>query len=164
MPSCHKCPYQPEIDRLRSICAACPGASDNFGGMVHLQAAKDGSGELVLHDGANVRTAPDYCPNESTTSRIDCPPAARDYLLRLLAEFSSLSDQQAVVACRMLRGETITQMAKSLGMTKEAVFSRWKSLCAKSPAWAALSNGSMGLRGGGRKPRDSSVKQGDLFQ
>ena len=151
MPVCHKCPHHRDIERLRSICAACPGASDNFGGDVHFQASPDGTGELVLGNGRKNRIPPDYSPNTPTKSRVDVPPQTRTYLFRLLQEFSELTDAQASIACRMLRGETVTQMARGMGMTKEAVFSRWKSLCARSPVWASLANGSMGLRGGGRK-------------
>jgi hypothetical protein len=161
MPVCHKCKHQREIDRLRKICSACPGASDNFGRNVHFQASPDGTGELVLGKGRNRRVAPDWQPNEPTESRVAVPPEARVYLFRLLQEFSQLTDAQASIACRMLRGETIIQMSRGMGMTKEAVFARWKSLCAQSPVWASLSNGSMGLRGGGRKPVAAN-KQGDV--
>ena len=156
MPVCHKCKHQREIDRLRRICSACPGASDNFGRNVHFQASPDGTGELVLGKGHNRRVAPDWQPNEPTVSRVAVPPETRTYLFRLLQEFSQLTDAQASIACRMLRGETVVQMARGMCMTKEAVFARWKSLCAQSPVWASLSNGSMGLRGGGRKPPDAS--------
>ena len=151
MPVCHKCKHQREIDRLREICAACPGASDRFGGNVHLQASPDGSGELVLgKDGA--RIAPEWNPGSTTEeSRVDVPPDAREYLFRLLREFSQLTDAQASIACRMLRGETVMQMARGMEMSRAAVFARWKSLCSCSPVWASLANGSMGLRGGGRR-------------
>ena len=155
MPVCHKCPHHHEIERLREICAACPGPSDNFGKNVHLDSSPDGHGELVLRKG---RVAPDWMPNARHESRIDIPAEAREYLFRLVREFSALTDAQAAIACRMLRGETVVQMARNMKMRKEAVISRWKALCAKSPVWKSLSNGSMGLRGGGRKPTQKGGK------
>lgn len=152
MPACHKCPHQQEIDRLRTICAACPGASELSRSHVSLNASPDGTGDkLISREGV----APEWFSAKSASheSKVDLPPVARDYLFRVLREFSSLSDGQAVIVCRMLRGETITQMARSMKISKVAVFARWKSLCDRSPVWASLANGSMGLRGGGRKPR-----------
>ena len=158
MPVCHKCKHQKEIERLCKICAACPGPSKKpFGKNVHLDSSPDGHGELVLRKG---RIAPDWQPNEPTVSRVAVPPETRPYLFRLLQEFSQLTDAQASIACRMLRGETITQMARNMGVSKQAVFASWKSLCAQSPVWEAISNGSMGLRGGGGKPGAENKKDG----
>ena len=121
MPVCHKCKHQREIDRLREICAACPGASDRFGGNVHFQASPDGSGELVLgKDGA--RIAPEWAPGTPTESRVDVPPDAREYLFRLLREFSQLTDAADgpwhgdVARCRVRPVEVTLLVFTSMGV------------------------------------------------
>ena len=164
MPLCHKCVHQKEIERLRGICAVCPGASEKASTAprsVHLDASPDGTGAVVLRKG---RVVPewDMVNKPSGDSRVNLPPEAREPLFRVLREFAALTDAQAAIACRMLRGETVTQMSRDMNLTMAAVFDRWKSLCARSPVWASLANGSMGLRGGGRQP-EKDATQGDLF-
>ena len=152
MPLCHQCKHQREIDKLRAICSACPGASDNFGGCVHLDTSTAVSQWCVQH------TAPDYCRAPSARSIIDgVTPEARDALLAALAAFSTMTDCEAVTICRLMRGERLIEISRALGISKQAVQNRWRKIVTKAPVFHSLKNGLIGKRRGATKADREAV-------
>ena len=148
MPVCHSCPRQREIERLRRICGACSGASDNFGKNVHIDAAE--RPETVLRRVDERRLAESRA---SVASRIDVADARTAELLRrVVAEFATLTDEEAPVVCRRLRGQESYVIAHEMGLSQQVVWRRWNRLKKKNPIWAAIDNGMIGMHGGGRRP------------
>lgn len=159
MPVCHSCPHNREIERLRKICGACLGSSDNFGGDVHIDAAENPATVMK-------RVDPIYTNRERTATQIDgMKPETAELLKRIVAEFAQLSDTEAPVVARKLRGQENWQIAHEMGLSKQVVWQRWNGLKKKNPIWAALDNGLIGKRGGGRKsddPPEVDYRQGVL--
>ena len=148
MPVCHKCPRQREIDRLRRICGACAGASAHFGGDVHIDAAENPQTVLVRTDAEMLLAS-----RTSAASRIDvADQATAELLKRVVAEFATLTDYEAPLVCRRLRGQENYVIAHEMGISPQVVWRRWTRLKKKNPIWAAIDNGMIGLRQGGRKP------------
>ena len=153
MPACHQCEHQREIDklnaeteRLRSVCLACKGASKFMPGKGFSTIYLDGEEcpEKVLAH----RTDKLLVPGGST---VDLPEGVEEFLRQLLAEFSMLTDYDAVIVARMLRGQRITDIALDLGKSRASVHACWKRLTTRNPHFKALANGGIGKRGGGRK-------------
>lgn len=148
MPVCTRCKHAREIERLRKICAACPGASSNFGGQVHFDAAPHPS--LVMRRADSEMIA---VMRENTASRVAlADEATLGLLLRVVAEFAALSDVEAPLVSRRLRGQTNFQIAHDMRLSKMAVWRRWNALKKRNPLWAAIDNGLIGKRAGGCKP------------
>ncbi len=143
MPICSKCKHSREIARLSKICAECPGASCNFGKFVHIDAASDPG--LVLRHIDHERL---IASRKGVASRVNlADDQTIDLLLRVVAEFASLTDLEAPLVIRRLRGQTNVQIADGLGLTQAAVWRRWEILKQKNPIWGALDNGLIGQRG-----------------
>ena len=147
MPVCTKCKHAREIERLRRMCAACPGASANFGGLVHIDAAPSPS--LVMRRVDAERLAASRSHVASRVAVADGETA--DLLLRVVAEFATLSDTEAPLVARRLRGQANWQIAHEMRLSKVVVYQRWTKLKRRNPLWAAIDNGLIGKRGGGRK-------------
>lgn len=154
MPICTKCKHAREIERLRKVCAACPGASSNFGKLVHIDAAP--SPHLVLRHVDGERLAASRAVTASRVSVADGETA--ELLLRVVAEFASLTDAEAPLVARRLRGQTNFQIAHEMRVSKAVVWGRWDKLKKRNPLWAAIDNGLIGKRKGGRKPSAAPSK------
>jgi len=159
MSVCTSCKHNREIERLRKICAACNGASCNFGGDVHIDAAKDPS--LVLRH-ADVDRIADA--RAATASRVNvADEKTADLLLRVVSEFAALTDDEAPIVARRMRGQENWQIAHEMHVSQAVVWKRWHNLKAKNPLWAAIDNGLIGKRKGGRKveekPKDFTQKE-----
>lgn len=138
---------EPERDALSAICTKCKGASDNFGGQVHIDAAADPS--LVLRE-ADIDIL--RAMRSPTQSIVNLDDDTIEAILRILAEFSMVSDKEAPLIVRKLRGETNQQIADGMGWSQQLVWKHWNTLKRKNPLWGALDNGLIGKRYGGRKP------------
>jgi len=137
-----------ERDALSAICTKCKGACDNFGGDVHIDAAKDPS--LVLRH-ADVDRIADA--RAATASRVNIDdPKVLEAVLRVVAELGNVTDAQAPVIIRKLRGQANVEIAYGMGLSEQCIWKRWNDLKIKNPIWAALENGLQGKRFGGRKP------------
>ena len=162
MPNCHSCPHQREIDRLRRICGDCPGSSCDFGHTVHIDAAENPQTVLRRTDSVMVAAA-----RERTASRVNlADPRTVELLKLVVAEFANLTDCEAPVVCRRLRGQENWQIAHEMGVSPQVVWNRWAGLKRRNPIWAALDNGLIGLRKGGRRKQERpppDIKQGTLI-
>lgn len=155
MPICTKCKHAREIERLRKVCAACPGASSNFGKLVHIDAAP--SPHLVMRRVDAERLAASRSSVASRVSVADGETA--ELLLRVVAEFAALSDAEAPLVARRLRGQTNFQIAHEMRVSKAVVWARWNKLKKRNPLWAAIDNGLIGKRKGGRKPHAAKPRK-----
>ena len=162
MPICTSCKHNREIERLRSICAACKGPSDNFGGEAHIGA--HAPGETIWRHVDQERL---YTMRANTSSRIaGADERTVELLMKVIAEFSQLTDQEAPVVARRLRGQENWKIAHEMRLSKAVIWKRWEDLKKKNPIWAAIDNGLIGKRNGGakkREPRPCEMVQQDLF-
>ena len=160
MPLCHNCPKNREIrkcfrdlKRLRKICGACSGPSSNFGKNLHIDAYED---EKLAEKKIKADSVALFNSRKSFASQIaGMDGETADLLKRVLAEFAVLTDEEAPVVVRKLRGETNTEIAHKMGLTKQTVWRRWNMLKKKNPLWNAIKNGNEDARGGGRKAYDA---------
>ena len=76
---------------------------------------------------------------------------ALPFVRAAIEPFSALSDVDAAIVCRMLRGERLVDIANAQGLALQTVHVRWKSLIKRNPVWKSLANGKIGS-GCGRKP------------
>lgn len=134
---CHTCPYDGKRD---NICIECNGASDNFGGMVHL----DAYDERDLAD-KKLKIDPIFSFREATRkySLVGMSEQAEQTLLDALRQFSSLSDAQVIVLRRLLSGETLAEIANLQGVTKQNTSGIWKRIIRKAPVFAAIAHDRM---------------------
>ena len=150
---CHNCPHDAEIAKLRETCLKCTRCNGDHvkvasWSRVSLDAARDdGCRGLILG-----RTARDYRPRDPTPCNpVNIPDDVYQYLMAVLEPFAGLDNLGAALVCAMLRGETLTEIARREGVTLQAMHSRWKTLLRRNPIWAAIANGMIGS-GRGRKP------------
>ena len=167
MPLCHNCPKHREIQkcfrdlkRLRKICGACKSIdpkkrkSDGLrGGQVHIDAYED---EQLAEKKLKADSVALFNSRQSFASRIaGMDGDTAELLKRVLAEFAVLTDEEAPIVVRKLRGETNMEIAHRMGLTKQTVWRRWNMLKKKHPLWNAIKTGNEDVRGGGRKAYDA---------
>ena len=146
--TCHSCPHDREIARLREICAKCQlGDKCAVSGTFSLDAMTDGAietGELRAKIAADVSSVATFNPDE-----IDEPAAARravptmpesaeEYLLELLRRFAALTLADVLVLHGLLRGWGIMRMADRYGESKQAIWARVRSALNRHPWIATL--------------------------
>lgn len=140
---CHKCPHDREIARLREICTRCKGASDNFGGNVHFEAAGDPS-RIMRHACADYLSAvprsliDGRTPADPPITSADLPPGIDIYLLRIVREFVALPKIAVEVAHGLANGHTFEELGKRRGVSKMAVSNIYKRALRKCPWLFAL--------------------------
>ena len=162
MPICTSCRHNREIERLRKICAACTGPSTKpFGKDVHIEA--DASGNYVRKHTDHLRLAQSRAATSARIAGAD--DATAELLMRVVQEFSTLTDAEAPIVARRLRGQENWQIAHEMNLSKAVVWDRWNGLKERNPIWGAIDNGLIGKRKGGRKPeaRPKEPIQPDLF-
>ena len=161
MPLCHNCPKHREIQkcfrdikRLRKLCEACGGPSQkSYGKGVHIDAYED---EQLAEKKLKADSIAMFNSRQTFASRIaGMDGDTADLLKRVLAEFAVLTDEEAPIVVRKLRGETNMEIAHRMGLTKQTVWRRWNMLKKKNPLWNAIKNGNEDARGGGRKAYDA---------
>lgn len=145
MPLCHQCQHNREIERLRAACLACRGPSDKFGRDTHIVS------EACLYH-VMKHQAPDYTRTPSAALVLNgVTPDARDAMLDALHAFTMLTDGEAAVLRRLMRGEHMIDISRTLGVTKQSIHDRWKRILSKGPIFRSLANGFIGLRRGATK-------------
>jgi len=136
---------EPERDALSAICTKCKGASDNFGGQVHIDAAADPMLVLRKIDEANFSNS-----RLPTSSRVNIDdPEVLETVLRVVAEFGNVTDKQAPILIRKLRGQTNIEIAVGMGISPALVWKLWRGIKLRNQTLAALECGLQGKRGGG---------------
>lgn len=142
-----------EMERLRNVCGACSGSSSTSGKNLHIDAYED---EELAEKKLRRDQVALYNSRQSFASRIAVrDEETADLLKRVVAEFSALTDEEAPIVVRKLRGETNLEITVATGLSKQTVWRRWNNLIKKNPLWAVLKNGNEDLRGGGRHKADA---------
>jgi len=130
---CHTCPYNIKGD---PVCLSCKGASDNFGAMVHLDAYEDCD---KMERSMSIIVAADYRPGRPS-SVFELPNVsaeARDIMLFLLAEISTIEDADAPLMVNLIGGRSVEDIAKEARTDGEQVRQRWLALRDRYPVCAA---------------------------
>ena len=149
---CHNCPHRAQIEAARARCLSCTrcnGDRVHIGTMIHLDAMKDEHAQEI----ALALSRSHYNPADDTgDSRADVPADVLPFLERALEPFTRLNDSEALLVCAMLRGETITEIARRIGELPQTTHFRWRRLLQKNPVWRVIATGNIG-KGQGRKPK-----------
>lgn len=154
MPICTRCKHARELARLAKVCASCPGGSSHYGKYVHLDAADDPA--LIMRHADKARIADE---RKSTASRVAvADEETADLLKRVVAEFATLTDFEAPLVVRRLRGQTNVEIAEGMNLSQAVVWDRWNGLKKRNPLWGAIDNGLIGRRGGRNAEKRGSGK------
>lgn len=137
--NCGSCKHWPKIEAARATCGSCRGPSDDFGRDVHIDAA-DNPHLVMRHidaDAYAMMTGP------STQSRADIDdPNALELLARILADFGTLTDEQAVVLVLRLRAGLgiVSPGDRRKAIDPERIGKVWADLTSRNPLWSALAD------------------------
>ncbi len=155
--TCHSCPHDREIARLRETCAKCQlGEKCAVSGTFSLDNMTDGAietGDLraKVAAGASVVTTfnPDTldAPADDAAGRAmpSMPESAEEYVLELLRRFASLTLTDVLVLHGLLRGWGIVRMADRYGESKQAIWARVRSAIGRHPWIAPLAKWNKGM-------------------
>ena len=142
--TCHSCPHDREIARLREVCAKCRLSDVAVNGTTSLDAITDDAletGALRVKVAAGVSTVTAFNPDELDAPADDAagrampsmPEAAEEYVLELLRRFSSLTLADVLVVHGFLRGWGVMRMAVMYGESKQAISARVKKAIRRNP-------------------------------
>ena len=142
--TCHKCPHDREIARLRETCAKCRLSDVAVDGTTSLDALTDGAletGTLRAKVAAGVSSVATFNPDELDAPADDAagrvapsmPEEAEEYVLELLRRFASMTLADVLVVHGLLRGWGIMRMADVYGESKQAISARVKNAIRRNP-------------------------------
>lgn len=183
--TCHRCPHNAEIERLRAICSKCQlGDKCAVSGTFSLDNMTDGAIDdprMKAQRAAGLASSASFDP-----SAIGDPPspetqeerdrdafvmlladvAAVSYervndLVRLVRAFEGLDREEVELVQHFLNGGTMTSYARAFGLSKQTAHARCKALFRHKPVFKVIANGLLGKLKGGRKP--AVVEQPTLF-
>ena len=146
--TCHSCPHNREIARLRAICARCTLPDVPTHGTFSLDAMTDGAietGELRAKIAADVSSVATFNPDEIDEPADDAagrvvptmPDSAEEYVLELMRRFAALTLADVLVVHGFLRGWGIIRMADRYGESKQAISARVHTALKRNP-WLAV--------------------------
>ncbi len=148
--TCHSCPHDREIARLRETCAKCRLSDVPTHGTYSLDNMTDGAietGVLRAKVAAGVSVVTTFNPDgideppaNDTAGRAlpSMPESAEEYVLELLRLFASLTLADVLVVHGLLRGWGIIRMADEYGESKQAIWARVRSAIRRHPWIASL--------------------------
>ncbi len=147
--TCHKCPHDREIARLRETCAKCRLSDVAVNGTTSLDAITDGAletGQLQAKVAAGVSSVATFNPDELDAPADDAagrvapsmPEEAEEYVLELLRRFASMTLADVLVVHGLLRGWGIMRMADVYGESKQAISARVKKAMRRNPWLVSL--------------------------
>ena len=143
--TCHSCPHDREIARLRAICSKCQlGDKCAVSGTFSLDAMTDGAletGNLRAKMAADVSSVATFNPDELDAPADDAagrvvpsmPEEAEEYVLELMRRFAALTLADVLVVHGLLRGWGVMRMADMYGESKQAIFARVKVAMRRNP-------------------------------
>lgn len=145
--TCHSCPHDREIARLRETCAKCQLSDVAVSGTTSLDAITDGAletGQLQAKIAAGVSSVATFNPDtldapaDDSAGRVmpSMPESAEEYVLELLRRFASLTLTDVLVLHGLLRGWGVMRMADVYGESKQAISARVKKAMRRNP-WIA---------------------------
>ena len=184
--TCHKCPHNREIERLRAICSKCElGDKCAVSGTFSLDAMTDGAIDdprMRAKRAAGLEASTTFNPDA-----IDDPAAAeasqeeidRDAFIMLLADISAVNYERIhdlITLVRAFEGldrkefeliqhflnrGTMASYARAFGLSKQTAHARCKALFRHKPVFKAIANGLLGKLKGGRV--STKAEQPTLF-
>ena len=184
--TCHKCPHDREISRLRAICSKCQlGDKCAVSGTFSLDAMTDGAIDdprMRAQRAAVLQAHATFNPDdldEAQTPETDAErahdafisiladlsqvPYERLYdLLRLVRSFDGLDRKEFALVQHFLNGGTMASYARAENLSKQTAFARCKALFRHKPIFQAIANGLLGKLKGGRKATEK-LSQLTLF-
>lgn len=184
--TCHRCPHNAEIARLRETCQKCRlGDACAVSGTFSLDAMTEGAVDdprMVARRAAGVRRHASFDPGEidgpsapETSGRLahdafvsllaglsQVPYEGLGDLARLVRAFDGLDRREFALVQHFLDGGTMASYARAEGLSKQTAFARCKALFARHPHFKAVANGLLGRMRGGRVARPK-VAQPTLF-
>ena len=155
--TCHRCPHNTEIARLREICSKCRLGEGLAGDRsISLDAILDSTESRILDVAPNVETVYTFDPgeiDEPKREKVNCATRfseeTEEALKRLLYSFAALSPEVLKILHGLLNGLTLAEIARREGISKQLMQYRYKKALKIAP-WLAV------LRGG----RDTGGKLG----
>ena len=184
--TCHKCPHNREIERLRVICSKCElGDKCAVSGTFSLDAMTDGAIDdprMRAKRAAGLEASTTFNPDA-----IDDPAAAeasqeeidRDAFIMLLADISAVNYERIhdlITLVRAFEGldrkefeliqhflnrGTMASYARAFGLSKQTAHARCKALFRHKPVFKVIANGLLGKLKGGRV--STKAEQPTLF-
>lgn len=180
--TCHRCPHNAEIARLRETCTKCRlGDACAVSGTFSLDAMTEGAVDdprMRARRAAGTRDNAAFDPGA-----IDEPPPADDPraeahdafvsllaavsqvpyerlgdLARLVRAFEGLDRREFGIVRHFLAGGTMASYARAEGLSKQTAFARCKALFARHPHFKAAANGLLGRMKGGRRARPKTAQ------
>lgn len=149
--TCHSCPHDREIARLRETCAKCQlGDKCAVSGTYSLDNMTEGAietGALRAKVAAGVSVVTTFNPDgideppaNDTAGRAvpSMPESAEEYVLELLRLFASMTLADVLVVHGLLRGWGIMRMADEYGESKQAISARVRLAIRRHPWIASL--------------------------
>lgn len=185
--TCHKCPHNAEIERLREICSRCKlGDACAVSGTFSLDNMTDGAIDdqrMRARRAAGFEVAATFNPDEIDEPAGEETPEqrARDAFVSLLADlsqipyeslydviriikvFEGINQQDFELVQHLLNGGTQASYARAFGQTKQTTWARCEALFARHPVFRSIENGMAGKLKGGRKAQPKAV-QPTLFE
>jgi len=148
--TCHSCPHDREIARLRAICMRCTLSDVPTHDTTSLDAVTDGAietGELRAKVAADVSAVATFNPDgidepaDDAAGRVlpSMPEGAEEYVLELLRRFAALTLADVLVVHGFMRGWGIVRMADRYGESKQAIWARVRAAIRRHP-WIATLN------------------------
>ena len=171
--TCHKCPHNAEIERLRAICSKCElGDKCAVSGTFSLDNMTDGAVDdprMRARRAAGLKSSATFNPDAIDEPAEGSADDERDTFITLLADlsavkyervselitlvraFEGLDRKEFMLVQHFLNRGTMASYARAFGLSKQTAHARCKALFRHKPVFRAISNGLLGKLKGGRK-------------
>ena len=180
--TCHRCPHNREIARLREICSKCElGDACAVSGTFSLDAMTDGAIDdprMRAQRAAGLQANATFNPDEIDQPAAPETPEQRAHdafvslladlsqvpyeslydLISLVRQFDGLDKREFTLVQHFLNGGTMASYARAENLSKQTAFARCKALFRHKPLFKAIANGLLGKLKGGRKAQPKAVQ------
>lgn len=144
MPECHKCRFN---GKGSVACLSCKGPDEEHGvghgssrlargHMMSIDAMGEASGTIDHNRAApQIRPLGDYLPH---AREYNCTDEQEDAVRRALGCLAKMDDRLVLLFVGLMRGNTVTAVARKLGLSRKTLYEHIKDLHATSPELAAI--------------------------
>ena len=181
--TCHRCPHNAEIERLRAICSKCQlGDKCAVSGTYSLDNMTDGALDdprMRAKRAAGLQCSAAFDPDgiDEPAGQEDPAQETRDAFVLLLADlsairydnvhdlitlvnaFAGLDRKEFDLVRHFLNGGTMASYARAFGLSKQTAWARCKALFRHKPVFKSIANGLLGKLKGGRKAKPKEEQQ-----
>ena len=144
MPECHKCKFN---GKGSAACLSCLGPDERHaighsssraarGRVVSLDALAEVSGGIDKNAIAT-KMAP-LAEYFSPSPEFDCTEAEESAARRVINTLAHMSDNMALLFLGMARGNTLSQMARKMGLSRQSIYREIKALRGTAPELAKI--------------------------